>query len=49
MVKTLPDAFDQVTEENRQTFALLKDKNFLGHFQQRLTMTIDDAKTWIDM
>ena len=49
LVKTLPDAFDQATEENRQTFALLKDKNFLEHFQQRLAMTIDDAKTWINM
>lgn len=49
LVKTLPDAFDQATEENRHTLALLKDKHFLDHFHQRLAMTIDDAKTWINM
>ena len=49
LVKALPDAFDQVTEENRRTLALLKDKHFLEHFHQRLAMTVDDAKTWINM
>ncbi|MBT1171651.1 type II toxin-antitoxin system HipA family toxin [Bifidobacterium sp. SO4] len=48
LVRLLPDAFESAVQSNHDTIALIGAQQFIEDYRKRITMTYDDAASWLD-